>query len=205
MKKLLFAIVILAIFFTLSAAQEQKDPAADMMKNLQLIEKTDRRAGAGARRLRPDHRQGPDGHDGLPLPRRARGPRDRHARLRHRRRLRPEPVHPLGAEAGRRPAQGHDRLLPPRPGAPGRQARALLPAGIRHEGGAGILGRHRPRVRRRRGPAHARLRPAGRLHLRFLPAAGHQRAGRIRRLRHQRKERRLRRPGRPSTSGTRSS
>jgi hypothetical protein len=40
MKKLLFAIVILSIFLTLSAAQEQKDPAADMMKNLQLIEKT---------------------------------------------------------------------------------------------------------------------------------------------------------------------
>jgi hypothetical protein len=40
MKKLLFAIVILSFFLTLSAAQEQKDPAADMMKNLQLIEKT---------------------------------------------------------------------------------------------------------------------------------------------------------------------
>ncbi len=40
MKKLLFAIVIFAIFLTLSAAQEKKDPAADMMKNLQLIEKT---------------------------------------------------------------------------------------------------------------------------------------------------------------------
>jgi hypothetical protein len=40
MKKMLFAIVIFAISLTLSAAGQKKDPAADMMKNLQLIEKT---------------------------------------------------------------------------------------------------------------------------------------------------------------------
>ncbi len=41
MKKLLFAIIILSFFLTMSAAQEQKDPVAEMMKNLQTMEKTD--------------------------------------------------------------------------------------------------------------------------------------------------------------------
>ncbi|MCU0237696.1 MAG: M20/M25/M40 family metallo-hydrolase [Acidobacteria bacterium] len=40
MKKLLFAVVILSFFLAMPAAQEQKDPAADVMKNLQLVEKT---------------------------------------------------------------------------------------------------------------------------------------------------------------------
>ncbi|MDD8012493.1 MAG: M20/M25/M40 family metallo-hydrolase [Acidobacteriota bacterium] len=41
MKKLLFAIVMISIFLTLSAAQKQKDSAADQMKNLQIIAETE--------------------------------------------------------------------------------------------------------------------------------------------------------------------
>jgi hypothetical protein len=40
MKKLLFAVLILAVSLTIFAAQEKKDPAADPLKNLQLVEKT---------------------------------------------------------------------------------------------------------------------------------------------------------------------
>lgn len=41
MKKMLFAIIILSFFLTMSAAQEQKDPVAELMKNLQTVEKAD--------------------------------------------------------------------------------------------------------------------------------------------------------------------
>lgn len=41
MKKLFFAIVICFLFLTLLPAQEQKDAAAEMMKNLQLVEKAE--------------------------------------------------------------------------------------------------------------------------------------------------------------------
>ena len=40
MKKLLFAIVICFLFFTLLPAQAKLDPAAEMKKNLQIVEKT---------------------------------------------------------------------------------------------------------------------------------------------------------------------